>query len=51
MDVPEYSESMDDEVEDERAAIEREVSEAIEAAVIRNAVASGWREGQEPPLS
>ena len=36
---------MDDEV-DEREAIEREVSEAIEAAVIRNAVASGWREGQ-----
>jgi hypothetical protein len=31
---------------DERADIEREVNEAIEATVIRNAVASGWREGQ-----
>jgi hypothetical protein len=41
----EYSDYMDDEV-DEREAIEREVSEAIEAAVIRNALASGWREGQ-----
>jgi hypothetical protein len=37
---------MDDDVDDERAAIEREVSEAIEAAVIRNAVASGRRDGQ-----
>ena len=44
--VPQYSGGMDDELEDERAAIEREVSLAIEAAVIRNAVASGWREGQ-----
>jgi hypothetical protein len=42
----EYSDFMDDESEDERSNIEREVSEAIEAAVIRNAVASGWREGQ-----
>lgn len=42
----EYSEVMDDDEVDERTEIEREVSEAIEAAVIRNALASGWREGQ-----
>jgi len=45
--VPEYSDVMDDDdsSEDDRDDIEREVSEAIQAAVIRNAVASGWQEG------
>jgi hypothetical protein len=42
----EYSDLMDDDGDEERTEIEREVNEAIEAAVIRNAVASGWREGQ-----
>ena len=37
---------MDDESHEERSEIEREVNEAIEAAVIRNAIAAGWRDGQ-----
>ena len=32
--------------DDDRTDIEREVSEAIHAAVIRNAVAAGWLDGQ-----
>jgi hypothetical protein len=42
----EYSGLMDDDGDDERTDIEREVNEAIEAAVLRNAMAAGWRDGQ-----
>jgi hypothetical protein len=36
----------EDPEDDDRDDIEREVTAAIEAAVIRKAVASGWRAGQ-----